>query len=678
MTSPVATRTNIIIIKIPSTIKGNLHKIFQTFTPPLFFSPVRLSPNVVSQYRGPGLVRSFSSWGPVKLDMKLRSVVVRHHSSDRELGETSTMHQEGGEIQEVPLAVLKTKSSDCFETEEVLDLGNGKADRKNYIDLDAREEAAFVEGFNNFNSPQQILKMLETVPTQEVTPFVSLGILKKLFQLENNFVYRNDGLPWTVSSENGVMDTFTRTAIVNRLVDTIQSTDDPTILLGALDAFKCEIPIENSSGYRDKLLEEILRRVTKGQFQLTQVCEAIITLGKIERDTGKPPLQSSLIDKLWIGIFEKSEDINENNITLIFQVLPHFKKSQRLVLNLAERKILTLWWKIETEVVAKICETLITTDKTSSIVVKSGTEVGVGVSNRVLSALSRCINLNIHHVTEAQLYTIVKAFQAQNFCDTTFVKALNKYMKARGLKITDPKVVAAVLVFSKKFHIRSESILEAAAEFLVLHKAANITPPDLTSIVTAFGHLDFQPSNGVRFWQTVETYLDDKFIQFSPKDIIDVLLSCCYLSKFPLNFADRVFSPYFLDRVHTCEQDYNHLQLLRSKLKLLDISISIECSSKYGGPMLPRDFTSRSVFIDGRILRMGNWLEEVVKEVLGVRCSVEKFIVLPNLPLNAFYIADILVANVRRFESERTLFSRWTTPNRLRSYETTAFKITRI
>lgn len=69
--------------------------------------------------------------------------------------------------------------------------------------------------------------------------------------------------------------------------------------------------------------------------------------------------------------------------------------------------------------------------------------------------------------------------------------------------------------------------------------------------------------------------------------------------------------------------------------------------------MLPRDFTSRSVFIDGRILRMGNWLEEVVKEVLGVRCSVEKFIVLPNLPLNAFYIADILVANVRRFESER-------------------------
>jgi hypothetical protein len=79
----------------------------------------------------------------------------------------------------------------------------------------------------------------------------------------------------------------------------------------------------------------------------------------------------------------------------------------------------------------------------------------------------------------------------------------------------------------------------------------------------------------------------------------------------------------------------------------------IECPTKYNGPCLPRDFTSKSIFIDGRILRVGNWLEDVVKEVLGLRYSVEKFIVLPSLPLNALYIADILIANVRRFESER-------------------------
>lgn len=62
---------------------------------------------------------------------------------------------------------------------------------KPYIDLDAREEAAFVEGFNNFTSPQQILKMLETIPSQEVTPFVSLGILRVRLRYVNDIFLDN-------------------------------------------------------------------------------------------------------------------------------------------------------------------------------------------------------------------------------------------------------------------------------------------------------------------------------------------------------------------------------------------------------------------------------------------------------------------------------------------------------
>lgn len=128
-------------------------------------------------------------------------------------------------------------------------------------------------------------------------------------------------------------------------------------------------------------------------------------------------------------------------------------------------------------------------------------------------------------------------------------------MKARCLKISDPKVVAAILDYAKKFHIRSANILEAAAEFVVMHKAANMSPPQMTSVVTAFGYLDFEPPNGIRFWQIVESFLNEKFIQFTPKDIIEVLLSCVYLKKFPLNFVNLIFSPYFLDRVHGGELD---------------------------------------------------------------------------------------------------------------------------
>jgi hypothetical protein len=92
---------------------------------------------------------------------------------------------------------------------------------------------------------------------------------------------------------------------------------------------------------------------------------------------------------------------------------------------------------------------------------------------------------------------------------------------------------------------------------------------------------------------------------------------------------------------------------MRSRMKLLDTALTIECPNKYGGPMLPKDFSSKSVFIDGRVLRMGNWLEIIVKEVLGVRCSVEKFVVLPCLPLNPLYIADLVISNTKGFDSDR-------------------------
>lgn len=98
--------------------------------------------------------------------------------------------------------------------------------------------------------------------------------------------------------------------------------------------------------------------------------------------------------------------------------------------------------------------------------------------------------------------------------------------------------------------------------------------------------------------------------------------------------------------------------------------MTIECPNKYNGPMLPKDFTARSVFVDGRILRMGNWLEDVIREVLGVRSSVEKFVVLPNLPLSYFYIVDILVSNIRKMDADRFTHLKNRISSRLNSGQT--------
>lgn len=129
-------------------------------------------------------------------------------------------------------------------------------------------------------------------------------------------------------------------------------------------------------------------------------------------------------------------------------------------------------------------------------------------------------------------------------------------MKAKCLKISDPQLVANIMDYASKFRLRSTSILEAAAEFILRNEANNLSPPQFTSILRVYGELDFEPTQGPKFWEVVENYLNHKFIQFPPKDFVHLLLTCVYLKKYPLNFVDKIFSPYFLDRLHTSEHDF--------------------------------------------------------------------------------------------------------------------------
>lgn len=78
--------------------------------------------------------------------------------------------------------------------------------------------------------------------------------------------------------------------------------------------------------------------------------------------------------------------------------------------------------------------------------------------------------------------------------------------------------------------------------------------------------------------------------------------------------------------------------------------MTIECKSKYPGPLLPKDFSSRTIFLDGRILRMTTVVKEVVLNICK-RSSVDCSMVLPCLPLNPLFTADVLLTTPR-IESE--------------------------
>ena len=63
----------------------------------------------------------------------------------------------------------------------------------------------------------------------------------------------------------------------------------------------------------------------------------------------------------------------------------------------------------------------------------------------------------------------------------------------------------------------------------------------------------------------VRHFQEHKFIEFPPKEIIDLLLSFVYIERYPLNFVRKIFNPYFLERMHNQVNLNNFLQRITNQ-----------------------------------------------------------------------------------------------------------------
>jgi len=229
-------------------------------------------------------------------------------------------------------------------------------------------------------------------------------------------------------------------AIVSRLIDILILGDDTSVLLDALDMLRydrksiaanvirrldrdedeepsplTQTDILEFSKYRSKLCEQVLIRTTKGQLSLEQVCRAVCTMGQISQ-LFPGEIQKDFIDKMWMGISDKSHKIQEGNIVSVFRTIQYFQKSQRLVMSIVERKFLSIWWKMKTQAVSEICDLLLMKDS------HKGYKYWSIVSSRLLASLSKCIHMNLHQLSEEELFKVIKAFHGLDFCDPAFEK----------------------------------------------------------------------------------------------------------------------------------------------------------------------------------------------------------------------------------------------------------------
>lgn len=444
-----------------------------------------------------------------------------------------------------------------------------------------------------------ILSIIDGIPEIELMPDVAVFALDKIIRLGSLIQLKN------LEDSNEV---FTK------LVNCIAKKSDTKTLLDTLDILRMFSDVRRTI---ERICDELLVRNSDEILDIVEICESVQKFVECQQQNGA--------EKFWSGLSDQEKQINENNIKFVYQILPKLKVSRRMVIGVLERRIRNVFWQLSPDAVVEILDSLVECKTTPY---------------RTMQTLSRWLNTNIHAVSESQLDAIIRAFSTLDYSDLQIEKALERYVKAKGIKIKAQTLVVDILQHCAQFRLRNPHILNGCSEYFILN-ADIVEPGYIKSLFCTYGILDYQPINSIKFWKIFESYLDANFDKMEPIDIIDIMLTCVYLEKYPLNFVKRIFNPYFLDQMHSRTPIQQHPKL-RSDLKLFDTALSIECND-YNGPMLPRDHSAKALWQDGRIKRIVQNLSDQWTLVAGGEDHYTKSAVHQQLPFNPLYVIDVLI-----------------------------------
>ncbi|XP_065213300.1 FAST kinase domain-containing protein 3, mitochondrial-like [Planococcus citri] len=502
------------------------------------------------------------------------AISARHFVSNESLGSTTLIMQNGMDVQELPLVVKKISGNEAsvllFSSGIDNDSSNDCSNTNRNVTNDITDEELqdISRGFKNCSSMNELLKLLEVVPSTYVNSSVAFHILEKMMEL--------DGVSKSFDNHtyDDIADNFTKTAVFNQLINVIFLNNEPSVLL------QCLILMNRNSQFKknlmphfEKLKDQILLLVTGNKYKISEVCTIVNEFQSVGATAD--------IDKMWVGITEEFANIDEKNIVNVYRTLPYFDKSRGVIASTLHRKMTSVWWNI---VGTDIAEILAITKETHSS------------SYKLLQISARWLNTKIHTISEDELLSILKGFHALDFVNSQIITALERYIKIKGMGIVNDTLFGSIMEYCSYFRIRSIPILSKCCDYFI-RNGKNLSPSVLRSIIVPFGHLNYSPDRSHEFWKLLEEVLRDKFAQFHAEHVLDVLLSCLYLERFPINFMNDVFNTYFLTNLqNTCAV----WDTAKTKLKLIDQAMTLECTS-YPGPLLYKDFKSVLYGIDDRI-----------------------------------------------------------------------------
>ncbi|XP_059608908.1 FAST kinase domain-containing protein 3, mitochondrial-like [Phlebotomus argentipes] len=510
---------------------------------------------------------------------------------------TTILVQQGASIQELPVIVRRAGRREfvAYCSNTVPPKRQEESVQEIQVQTPPMEVLSSIERCLTCNG---VLALMNNLPAEDFSPDICAFALEKLFRTETVFTLRN----------------VEQSRVFLRLVGRLLERGDTQLILSVMERLKNLLDLSQTI---EAFSNELLMRNTDNHLSVEEICEAIelcVSCG-----------QREAAEKFWTGLAERSREIDVQNLARVYRIAPMLKVTHRLLISLLDRRIGECWSGLQAPAVVAILASL---QKCQS------------PPFRTMQSLSRWLSTNIHAIDEALLEAIVASLTHLQYTDGQLERSLERYVKARGVKIQRQTLIVALLNFCAAFRIRNFHILNGCSEYFVMN-ASLVEPKHLRAIVAPFGQLNYQPINGMRFWQALEAMMERNFGRMAPGDVISIALSCVYLEMFPLNFVKRIFNPYFLDVMHQASRQ-EIVAHHRMQLKLFDTAMALECA-EYDGPWLPRDHAARSIWQDGRIKRMLNQISQHLENIAGGYDRYSTCVCLAQLPLTELHVIDVLL-----------------------------------
>uniref|UniRef100_A0A669F532 RAP domain-containing protein n=1 Tax=Oreochromis niloticus TaxID=8128 RepID=A0A669F532_ORENI len=142
-----------------------------------------------------------------------------------------------------------------------------------------------------------------------------------------------------------------------------------------------------------------------------------------------------------------------------------------------------------------------------------------------------------------EIMKVLSALMTLGQHDGELVAAMEKHLTG-----CDPELIGAIMEYCLQMRCRSEPLFEAVAENFVRH-AEKHTTLQIAKQIVAMGRLNYLPQCSSQMFKKLESILSERFSQFQPRSLVDVMHACIHLERFPLNYMTKVFSPHFLQRL---------------------------------------------------------------------------------------------------------------------------------